>query len=41
MISVRSFSVCVLFLDMCSSEISDLKKKIKEKDLVFVKIDTV
>ena len=38
-IGVRSLNVCVLFLDMCSLKISDLKKEIEEKDLIFVKIN--
>ena len=39
MIDVRSLNVCTLFLDMCSLKILNLKKKIKKKDLIFVKID--
>ena len=39
MIGVRSFSVCVLSLGMCSPEVSDLKKEIKGEDLVFVEVD--
>ena len=40
-VDVKSLNVCVFFLDMCSSKISDLKKKIKEKNSVFVKVDAV
>ena len=40
-INVRFFNVHVLFFDMCSSKISDLKKEIEEKDLIFVKINAV
>ena len=41
MIGVRSLSVCALFFNTHLSEISDLKKKIKEKDLIFVKINVI
>ena len=40
-IDVKSFNVCALFLDMHSLKILNLKKKIKEKNLIFVKIDAV
>ena len=40
-VGVRSLSVYALFFDMCSLKISDLKKKIKKKDLIFVKIDVI
>ena len=39
MIDVRSLNVCALFLDMHSSEVLNLKKEIKKKNLIFVKID--
>ena len=39
MINVRSFNVYVLFLDMCSLKISNLKEKIKKKNLIFVKVN--
>ena len=38
-VDVRSLSVHALFLDTCSLKISNLEKKIKEKDLIFMKID--
>ena len=38
-VSVRSFNVHALFLDTCSSEISNSKKEIEEKDLIFVEIN--
>ena len=38
-VNVRFLSVCALFLDTHSLEVSDLKKKIKKKDLIFVKIN--
>ena len=40
-VGVRSFNVCVLFLNMCSSEILNLKKEIEKKDLIFVKVNAV
>ena len=39
MINVRSLNVHALFLDTCSLKILNLKKKIKKKDLIFMKID--
>ena len=41
MIDVRFLNVCVFFLDMCSSEISDLKKEIEKKNLIFIKVDVI
>ena len=38
-IDVRFFNVHAFFLDTHSSEISDLKKEIKKKNLIFVKIN--
>ena len=40
-VNVKSFNVCVLFFDMHSSEILNLKKEIKKKNLIFVKINAV
>ena len=39
MINVRSFNVHALFFNTCSLKISDLKKEIKKKNLIFVKIN--
>ena len=39
MIDVKSLNVYAFFLDMCSSEILNLKKTIKKKNLMFMKID--
>ena len=41
MINVKYLNICAFFLNMCSLKISDLKKEIKEKDLIFVKINAV
>ena len=41
MINVRSLNVHAFFLDTHSLEILNLKKKIKKKDLIFVKIDAI
>ena len=38
-INVKFFNVHALFFNMCSSEISNLKKKIKKENLIFVKIN--
>ena len=38
-VDVRSLNVHALFLDTHSSEISDLKKEIKKKNLIFIKIN--
>ena len=38
-INVKSFNICVLFLNTHSLKILNLKKKIKEKNLIFVKIN--
>ena len=40
-INVKSLNVCVFFLDTHSSEILNLKKKIKKKNLIFVKVNAV
>ena len=40
-VDVRSFNVCALFLNMCSLKILNSKKKIKEKDLIFMKINAI
>ena len=40
-VDVRSLNVHAFFLDTCSLEILNLKKEIKEKDLIFVKINAV
>ena len=37
----RSLNVHALFLDTCSSEISDLKKEIEEKNSIFMKINVI
>ena len=39
MIDVRSFNIHAFFLDTHSSEILNLKKKIKKKNLIFMKIN--
>ena len=41
MINVRSFNVHVFFFNMHSSEISDLKKEIEKKNLIFIKINVI
>ena len=41
MINVKSLNIHALFLDTCSLKISNSKKKIKKKDLIFVKIDVI
>ena len=41
MIDVKSFNVHAFFLNMCSSEILNLKKEIKKKNLIFVKINVI
>ena len=40
-VDVKSLNVHALFLDTCSLKISDLKKEIKEKNLIFMKINAV
>ena len=40
-IDVRSLNIHVLFFNMCSSEILNLKKKFKKKNSVFVKINVI
>ena len=40
-VGVRSLNVCVLSFNTHSSEISDLKKEIEEKDLIFMKVNAV
>ena len=40
-INVRSLNVHALFFNTCSLKISDLKKEIEEKDLIFVKINVI
>ena len=39
MINIKSLNVYVFFFNTHSSEILNLKKRIKEKDLIFVKIN--
>ena len=41
MINVRSLNVHALFFNMYSSEILNLEKEIKKKDLIFVKINAI
>ena len=41
MINVKFFNICVFFLDMYSLKILDLKKKIEEKNLMFMKINVI
>ena len=41
MIDVKSFNVHVLFLDICSLKILNLKKEIKEENSVFIKINAI
>ena len=38
-VDVKFFNVHALFLNMCSSEILNLKKEIKKKNLIFMKIN--
>ena len=40
-INVRSLNVYALFFNMCSLKILNLKKKIEEKDLIFMKINVI
>ena len=40
-INVRSFNVCVLFLNMHSLKVSDSKKEIEKEDLIFVKVNVI
>ena len=40
-VNVRFFNVYVLSFNTCSSEILNLKKKIEEKNLIFMKINAV
>ena len=39
MINVKFLNIHAFFLDMCLLKILNLKKEIKEKDLIFMKID--
>ena len=39
MIDVKSFNICAFSFNTCSSKILNLKKKIEEKNSVFMKID--
>ena len=41
MIDVKSFNIHVFFFNMYSLKILNLKKEIKEKNLIFVKINAV
>ena len=40
-INVRSFNIYALFFNTHLSEISNLKKEIKEKNSVFIKINVI
>ena len=40
-VNVKSLNVCALSLDTHSLKISNLKKEIKKKDLIFMKINAV
>ena len=40
-VNVRFLNVYAFFLNICSSEILDLKKKIKKKNLIFIKINVI
>ena len=40
-VNVRFLNVCILFLDTCSLKVSNLKKEIEKKDLIFIKINAV
>ena len=40
-VNVISFNIHALFLDMCSLKILNLKKKIKKKNLTFMKINVI
>ena len=40
-VDVKSLNVHALSLDMHSSEILNLKKEIKKKNLIFVKVDAI